>query len=63
MALRGIMLGIDEMLEIGADLLPDPPPLAEDNKHGLYLVDTDLPSFPSNSEELFEDEVVGGDAS
>jgi hypothetical protein len=39
--------------EIGAKLFPD---VAEDNIHGLYLEDTEIPPLPSNSEESFKDE-------
>ncbi len=46
---------VDEVVEIGAKLFPD---FAEDNIHGLYPEDTEIPPLPSNFEESFEDETT-----
>jgi len=44
---------VEEVVEIGSELFPD---VAEDNIHGLYLEDDEIPPLPLNSEESFEDE-------
>jgi hypothetical protein len=47
---------INEMLDIGIDLVPYAP---EDNLHGLYPM---APPLPLDSNESFDDEIVGGGA-
>jgi hypothetical protein len=51
---------IDEVVEVGAELFLDVP---EDNIHGLYPEDTEIPPLPLNPEESSEEDDENAPAS